>query len=96
MNIINFKINYPNTYSLYSKSIYSKMMGLKPIERIYSFVESREGVKMNFVPVFNNYYKPRLSINEISINCGEGYSKTEAKKIVVDKALAYLEFKIIS
>lgn len=96
MNIIDFKSNYPNTYLLYCESTYSNMKKLRPIERIYSFVESRKEVKINFFPLFNNYYKPSLSISEISIYCGNGYSQMEAKKNVVGKVITYLEVKIIS
>ncbi|MGM1429848.1 hypothetical protein ACS126_11360 [Sphingobacterium lactis] len=103
MTLKEFKSQYPNTFLDYCNSRYSKMSTFKPLERIYLFLDSNCRIKMNFSPIikedskikFNHKeYKPYLSIDGHPIFCGDSWLPVQAKKIVMDKALFYLEHGI--
>lgn len=104
MTLKEFKSQYPNTFLDYCNSSYSKMSTFKPLERIYLFLDSNCRIRISFPPIikedskikFNHKdYRPYLSIDGISIYCGDSWPLVKAKKIVIDKALFYLEHGII-
>lgn len=93
MNLKEFEKEYQMTYSEYQNNIYSKMFKIKPIERIYNFLDSRIGVRINLL-VVDDKYRPTLSIDNVNIYCGEECKREEARKIVIEKALNYLEYEV--
>ena len=108
MTLKEFKSLYPNTFLDYCNSRYSKMSTSKPLDRIYNFLDSNCRIRINFSPIFkedsksefdqqNNrtYYKPILTIDDHTIFCGDSWLLDQAKKIVIGKAICYLEYGII-
>ena len=108
MTLKEFKSLYPNTFLDYCNSRYSKMSTSKPLDRIYIFLDSNCRIRINITPIFKEdsktefdhlknrtYYNPSLSIDGHSIFCGDSLLLDHAKKIVIGKAICYLEHGII-
>ena len=92
MTVKEISATFPNTYKLYIKSIFSKNKEQNTIDKLYGFLDSLHNVRINLVPNDKNtLFKPILKVDDEHIYCGEGYGIKDAKKVLIEKAMARLE-----
>ena len=96
MTLKEFQIDFPVTFQKFNTTKWGNSKGLEVLDRIYGFVESTPMIKINFFPEDEtNYYCPELMIDNKRIVLNGRYTLNNAKKLVVSKALCFMEFGFV-
>ncbi|MFD2599301.1 hypothetical protein ACFSQ3_10075 [Sphingobacterium corticis] len=92
MTVKEISATFPNTYRVYIKSVFSQNNGRNTIDKLYGFLDSLHNVRINLVPNDKNtLFKRILKVDDEHIYRGEGYRINDAKKVLIEKAMARLE-----
>lgn len=92
MTLKEFKTDFPVTFQEYSTCIWSKKKNMKVLEKIYAYIDSKTIFAINFIPIIDTqFYKSTLKIKGEGVYMGAKLTHLESKKIVLSKALCYLE-----